>query len=440
MHGSSYARKTSSAGGCIFNAAARKAGAVGSPLARLASEQQLGGLHLQVPVHYVAAAAGGVSGGGNSSGYSARYKHRASSKLLMAVDAGNKTELQASPTAADMCGAASSSGGDAPTSFAALKATWQAKDLAGRQDSEAGIGVTTPCASGTGAPASDAFAAALEQQQQHWAADCALLLKVSTAGGVAPSTPTVSAGGSSSTQQSPDGGAEQQSSSETLSLRSKYGQARAGSGRKVQEQQPPQHAAALHVVVMAPPQLPCSSSVVSLPDCTAAGGGRGASESCNGGIQQQSAAKVEGMLEQTRSVPFELVLSPRGSTAGNMCIDARSALGQQLLAMLASGGQQQLQQHPSAGAAGPTQLLIDSLLQPVAAVRPGATASFESATPPSTLDGTAAAAVSGDAEAAELAAELTALLRPDASCLSPQEKAQRVAATFVKTMSRRLNL
>jgi hypothetical protein len=99
--------------------------------------------------------------------------------------------------------------------------------------------------------------------------------------------------------------------------------------------------------------LAACSSVISVPDVTAYGTAAAAAESCNGSSQSMVSEKAEVLLEGTRSVPFELVLSPRskfliantcsrsssgGGASAPMCIDVASPLGQHLLQLLLETG------------------------------------------------------------------------------------------------------
>jgi hypothetical protein len=136
--------------------------------------------------------------------------------------------------------------------------------------------------------------------------------------------------------------------------------------------------------------LAACSSVISVPDASGYGTAVAAADSCNGSscLQALVTEKVEGLLEGTRSVPFELVLSPRskfliastaprGSSAGGgdgstsaaaaaaaqpMAIDVASPLGQHLLQLLMETGR--VSENGTQGASGiPTTALTLSLAQ-----------------------------------------------------------------------------
>ena len=284
---------------------------------------------------------------------------------------------------------------DSPT-FAQLKARWMAKESASRESSGAGAP-----RSGYSSPTKTSAAGALPG---------------ASAGGFVGPDAALSALGSSlvagpetpmhgQQQQSPFTApagtlAKQYSTAQLLNARARHSSAGGGypvSAHAFEEQQQQQAGSAVatlaghaesQVVVLLTSEgaditsqdaqssasangaLAACSSVISVPDAATGAAAAAAAESCNGCPRAMVTQKVEVLLEGTRSVPFELVLSPRskgllaltygrgrstsGGSPGPTCVDIATPLGQHLMQLLSSGRASQ----GEGGAAGKGPLAV----------------------------------------------------------------------------------
>jgi len=335
--------------------------------------------------------------GSSSSSYSQKYQKKViklASQDAAAALPPELLELMNSLAAADgSSGSSGSSGGSTePSSFAQLKAAWLAKESASREASGAGArpgnsGSLRASAAGAG---QDGGASAAGGQS---APSEPLLLSLSSSL-VAPGTPVHSQLHPFATMGSL---LSQYSNAQLLNARMQHSLTGDGSGLSINggphgligdplpkatgdeacssssgavaavAVQPGPGLSDKHVLLLvkdpaasstresiqgvgqgeSSQALAACSSILSLPDA-AAGAAAVARDSCNGCPQAQTVEKVEVLLEGTRSVPFELVLSPRSkyliasSTAGGCgtgptSIDVNSPLGQHLLQLVLAG-------------------------------------------------------------------------------------------------------